>query len=435
MHISRSMRHLASLLFILLVIGPASSATSQEWTRFRGPNGTGVSQAKNIPTTWTEEDYEWRVSLPGMGHSSPVVWGDRLFLHSADPKDATRYLLCLDTKSGALQWQRTYGSQTHALHLRNSFASSTPAVDEQHVYAAWATPEALMLKAFTHKGEEVWSQNLGPWVSQHGFGTSPILYRDMVILSNSQQGEQLTRSNGSGQSGWAMKQLEKPGESFMMAFDRQTGELRWKTPRSTTTVCYTTPCIYQAAGKGDQLICYNTGDGIFSLDPLTGKPNWAVDVFKMRNVNSPVMVGDVIFGSNGSGGGGNYLVAVQAGQEPKEIYRVTRQAPYVPTPVATDDLLFLLSDKGIASCLEAADGKVVWRKRLDGLAFSGSPVVVEDRIYCIDESGVVIALAASRRFQELGRMPLGEPSRSTPAIAGDRMFLRTESQLFCVGQP
>jgi outer membrane protein assembly factor BamB len=403
--------------FIALV----APARAQEWTRFRGPNGTGLSDAKSIPTTWTESDYRWKLKLPGKGHSSPVIWGDKLFVLSADPTSAQRYVLRVQTDTGKIVWQKDYASDTHALNGRNSYASSTPAVDEQRLYVAWATRDHLTLRALDHDGQEVWNLDLGPYVSEHGFGNSPIVYEDLVILVNSQQAEELDPN-------------EQPGNSSVVAVDRETGKLRWSVPRTASRVCYPTPCIHQPPNAPAELICYDTADGFYSLDPHTGAQNWSCSAFTMRTVASPIVVDDLVFGSNGSGGGGNYLVAVRMGQQPHEVYRLTRQAPapYVSTPVAQDGLVYLCFDRGFVSCMQAADGEIVWSKRLTS-GFSGSPVLVDGRLYCIDEGGDVLVLAASREFRELGRMSLGEPSRSTPAISGGRMFLRTESQLFCIG--
>jgi outer membrane protein assembly factor BamB len=412
-----------ALLLCSVVFGLLStvSAHAQQWTRFRGPNGTGVSDAKNIPVQWTERDYDWKITLPGMGHSSPVVWGDKVFLMSANPEDATRYMLCVDAVTGKILWQREYASTPHHLHPRNTFASGTPAVDQQHVYIAWSTPESVTLKAFDHQGNEVWTRDLGTWTSQHGFGSSPIIYQDLVILSNQQQAQQLDPG-------------QKAGKSYMQAFDRQTGEDRWKTPRTTTRVCYSTPCIYQPPTGAPQLLCFSTGDGFYSLNPRDGSPNWSVPGFQMRTVNSPIVVGDLVLGGNGSGGGGNYVIALRLGDDPKIAYEVRppRKAPYVPTPVARGDLVFLFCDRGFVHCLDVRDGREVWVERVSR-GFSGSPVRVDDKIYCIDDDGDVIVLAAEPVFKELARNPLGEPSRSTPAISGGRMFLRTHSHLICIG--
>jgi outer membrane protein assembly factor BamB len=218
----------------------------------------------------------------------------------------------------------------------------------------------------------------------------------------------------------------------VVAVDRESGEIVWRTPRTIDTASYSVPCIYQAPGGEPQLICCSTAEGIFSLDPKTGKQNWSIDVFTMRTVSSPVIAGGLIFGTTGAGAGGNYVVAVRPGAGPKVAYEIRTQAPYVPTPVACGELLFLWSDKGIVTCLDAASGNAYWQKRVGG-NFSGSPVCVNDAIYCIDEEGVVVVLAAGKEYQELGRNALGEPSRSTPAVAGGRMYLRTYSHLISIG--
>ncbi len=416
------MRRLACCIAMACAWLPLSALPSiaQEWTRFRGPNGTGASETKSIPAQWTEDDYNWKVSLPGGGHSSPVVWGEKIFLLSADPETATRHVLCYHTETGRKLWQVDYASKPHHLHQFSSYASCTPAVDAERVYVAWSTPDETLLIALDHDGHEQWRRDLGRWVSQHGFGTSPMLYKDMVILNNSQQAARLPEG-------------VKPGESFVIALDKATGEERWRTPRTSVNVCYSVPCIYEPSGGDPQLVCTNTGDGMFSLDAETGEPNWSIDVFKMRTVSSPLIVGDVIFGSTGSGGGGNYVVAVRAGEQPEELYRVQRSAPYVPSCVAYGDLVFLWGDGGRVTCVDGPTGKVHWGpERVPGEYF-GSPVRAGDKIYCVNTDGEVVVLAASKEFKQLGRNPLGELSHSTPAIDGGRMYLRTFSHLFSVG--
>ena len=411
---------LVSLSIALLTWFAGALGSAQEWTRFRGPNGSGQIETI-LPAEFSPSEFNWRVELPGIGHSSPVLWGERIFLLSADPDNATRYVLCLHAADGRTLWKRSYASAQHHLHARSSYASSTPAVDQDRVYVAWSTPAETTLMALTHDGKEVWRNDLGPWVSQHGFGTSPILDNDLVILSNSQQAEQL-------------KPGQQPGKSQMMAFDRRTGQAAWSTPRKTVRVCYSVPCIYRPENGPAELICCSTAEGIFSLDPASGKPNWSTEgALSMRTVASPIIVAGLIFGSTGSGGGGNYLIAVRPGPKPEVVYEVRRKAPYVPTPVAREGLLFLWDDKGFVSCLDASSGKPHWKEQRVPGDYSGSPVRAGDKIYCINEDGVLVAIAAEKQFQLLGTTPLGEPSRATPAVAGGRMYLRTESHLISVG--
>ncbi len=396
------------------------STPAQEWTRFRGPNGTGLSDATNLPAKWTEADYHWKAALPGQGHSSPVLWGDKIFLMSADPATATRYVLCLSAVDGRELWRREYASQTYRIHTRNTFGSSTPAVDAERVYVAWSTPARLTLLALDHDGQEVWNLDLGPVVSEHGFGTSPMLYQDLVVLSNSQQAEELEPG-------------QQPGKSAMLAFEAKTGKPRWTQPRVSSRVCFATPCIYQAAGGQPELVCASTSDGIFSLDPLTGQEKWKTPgTLTMRVVSSPLIAGGLIFSSVGSGGGGNYIVAMRPGNSAQAVYTVKKNASYVPTLVAKDGLLFMFNDKGVASCLDLQSGQIIWQERV-GRGFSGSPVIADGKVYIMDDEGIVHVLAASRQYQLLAGNPLGEPTRSTPTIAGGRLYFRTLSHLVSVG--
>jgi outer membrane protein assembly factor BamB len=414
------------LLGLVTTLALVANLSGQEWTRFRGPNGTGISDSMSIPVQWAEGETNWNVALPGTGHSSPVVWGDRVFLLSANPEDATRFVLCYSAIDGKQLWLREYKSSAHHIHTRSSFASCTPAVDRDHVYVGWSTPDATTLMALDHDGEQVWSVDLGRWVGQHGFGASPMLYDEMVILHNSQQANKLDPG-------------EQPGDSFMMAFDRKSGQEIWRTPLESVNVCYSVPFIFEPNDGPAELICTSTGNGVFSLNPKTGEENWAVeDAFKMRTVSSPIMAGGLVFGSTGSGGySGNYVVAVRPGKQAEIAYELSNsskfKAPYVPSAIANGDKVFLLYDRGFAACIDAPTGEIHWSERT-GAAFSGSPIRVRDKIYCIDEEGIVWVFAADhRQYRVLAKNSLGEASQSTPAVSGGRMYLRTMSHLISVG--
>src|SRR5437764_1271925 len=161
-------------------------AAGQEWARFRGPNGTGISQAKTVPAKITEADINWKVELPGSGHSSPVLWGSRIFLTSTGDKAGGISVLCLAAEDGHLIWRRNFSLNPFARHEFNSFASSTPALDADRVYVVWNEPEHYMLAAMDHSGAVLWQRDFGPFVSQHGCGISPIVYEDKVLLGNEQ---------------------------------------------------------------------------------------------------------------------------------------------------------------------------------------------------------------------------------------------------------
>jgi outer membrane protein assembly factor BamB len=394
-------------LLALLCLTPTAHA--QEWTRFRGPNGTGVSPAMTVPTQWSESDYNWRAALPGIGHSSPVVWGEKIFLTSASDETAERFVLCLNAVDGRVLWKRSYPSSVHTKHLRNSFASSTPAVDQNHVYVSWTAPEDYALLALDHDGHDAWRISLGPFVSQHSGGTSPIVYRDMVVLGNDQD-----------------------GPSFLTAVGCRDGKAVWRAERRSAVVAYSTPCVLEQKNHPDELIFNSEAHGISSIDPYTGHTNWELPVFDKRSVSSPIIAAGLVFGTCGSGGGGGWVAAVKPGPQPKLAYKLTDAAPYVPTLLAKDGLLFMWSDKGVVSCMHAANGEKVWRERVGG-NYSGSPVCVGKHLYCIADDGTVVVLAASAKYALISRNPLGEDSRSTPAISGGRMYLRSYSHLVSIG--
>ncbi|MFO0897726.1 MAG: PQQ-binding-like beta-propeller repeat protein [Pirellulales bacterium] len=402
-----------NLLLVCLIVSSAS-ASAQEWTRFRGPNGTGESEATTIPLSWNEQGFLWRVALPGKGNSSPVLWGDKLFITSGDSETARRYLQCLSATDGHELWRHDSAGTAHHLHVRNTFASSTPTVDAERVYVVWGAPESLLVQAFDHAGKPVWSTDLGPHPSQHGYGGSPMIYEDLLIVGNDQD-----------------------GVSALVALDRRTGEKRWSTPRKSREAAYSVPCVRKLPSGGDELVFNSGAHGITGVNPRTGSVNWELDVFDKRSVSSPLVVNGLVFGSCGSGAGGNYVVAIDpvdaAGERPEIAWKFDRSAPYVPTPVAYGPLLFLWSDQGVVTCVRAASGERVWQKRIGG-NFSGSPVRVADRIYCSSDEGEMYVLAAAEEYALLAKNPMGEPGRSTPAVAGGRMFLRTESHLAALGE-
>ncbi|MEX0867645.1 MAG: PQQ-binding-like beta-propeller repeat protein, partial [Pirellulales bacterium] len=345
----------ASLLACLAVGAVVSTVQGEDWTRFRGPNGSGVGSAEGIPVEFSVEDCLWRIQLPGKGHSSPAIIAGKLFITSADPDSAKRFAMGYDAVSGESLWVKTYDTDTHRVHARNSYASSSPAVDDERVYVCWATPDNYEVLALRQAdGELVWRRSLSPFKSQHGFGTSPMVLDGLVILTNDQL-----------------------GESFIVALEPATGEIVWKTPRDSGSAAYGVPCVYSHADGRKELIVCSTANGISGLDPKTGKTNWSADVFTQRSVASPVCVGDLVLGQCGQGGGGTYFVAVRppakAGGEAEVAYSFSKGAPYVPTPVAADGLVFLVHDRGTVMCIDANSGETIYNERIGG-GISGSPV-------------------------------------------------------------
>jgi len=398
-----------ALLVGAFVAISASSIDAQEWTRFRGPNGTGEVEDSTLPATFTEADFNWKIELPGVGHSSPVLWGNRLYVSGTKNNGEVRVLLCINATDGSTFWTKEFPGSTQKIHKQSSFASSTAAVDKDYVFFAVATADRYSVFALTHEGKEAWQVDLGPFISQHGFGTSPIVYKDMVVINNDQD-----------------------QSSFLVALDRLTGAIRWKVPRKTAVVAYSTPCVYQPKSGPDELIFNSEAHGITSINPVDGSVNWEIETFNKRSVSSPLVVSGLIFGTCGSGGGGNYVAAVRPGEKPELAYKIDKGAPYVPTSVARGDLLFLWGDNGIVTCVKASTGEQIWQKRIGG-NFNGSPVRAGDKLFCISAEGDIVVLRASEEFEELNRISLSEVSRSTPAIANGRIYFRTESHLSSLG--
>ena len=397
-------------LVCALVLTGGSASQAENWTGFRGDNGTGDSDQKGIPVSWSPGDYEWNIELPGEGHSSPVIYGDRLFVTSAVEQGAVRYLFCLNANTGEQIWSISVGHNRSHKHALGSWASSTPATDGQRVYVAFADQERYTLAAWDYEGQLIWRRNLGPFISQHGQGVSPIVFDGMVILPNDQD-----------------------GPSSLMAFDAKTGKTVWSVLRSAREASYSTPQIYKGKDGKPQLICLSGATGVSSLDPYTGKVNWTTGELPARTVASPVIADGLIIATCGGGGIGKLLVAVnaeadEAAGEPRIVYQRDKSLPYVPTAAAHNDHLFLWNDNGVVNCVELKTGKSVWTKRIAGVYY-GSTVLIDGKIYIMSKQGKCMVIAASPEFEILGENDLGDGSHSTPAVANGRLYLRTLHRL------
>ncbi len=407
------MRTFIALLFLAWI---PSAPQAQEWTRFRGPNGDGLSNT-SFPTQWTEKDYKWKADLPGEGGSSPVIWDNRLFLTSADADAGQRYLLCLDTANGKILWKKSFPFAKYKKQRNNTFASNTPACDRDRVYVLFQGPKKSPLAAFDHQGNKVWEIDLGPYKHGQGGAVSPIVYQDLVIVAN-----------------------DHKGGSFLLAVDSKTGNQKWKIPREGKRACYSTPCIHSPQGRGTEVIFTHSFEGVIGVDVKSGKTNWHIDPFgrfKQRAIASPVLADDLIIASSGFTTGRKNLIAIKLSSnggkvQATEAYRLTKSVPHIPTSQVYKGRLYLWSDTGIVTCSDVKTGKQIWIGRVPGSAFFGSPVCADGRMYAIDKQGNVVIVATGDQFKLLGRIPLGESSQATPAISGGLMFLRTASRLFAL---
>jgi len=393
-------------LVLMLCGGTTLPCRADHWPRFRGPNGVGVSELQGLPTAWTEDDYEWVIALPGIGHSSPVIWDEALFLTTA-LEDGTRTVHRFNALTGQEEWSQSTRLEVPVLHSKSSMASSTPALDGEHVYVLLADSHQELLQAYTFDGELLWQHELGAYTSQHGIGVSPIIYQDLVIVMN-----------------------EQAGPSSIVALNRRTGDEVWSHPRPSKEVSYSTPMILELDGRPPQLVCAGEPGGVVGLNPLDGSTIWSTGAMPMRTVSSMVYGNGVVIASCGSGGMGKYMRAIDptgAGDVSQTHIRYERHEKdhlhYVPTPIVYGQHLYLWCDRGIVCCVEMASGRTIWHERI-GANYSSSPVCVDGKLYCISEDGEVVVLGAAPEFREYGRSPLGDGSHSTPAVANGRLYLR-----------
>jgi len=428
------MRFKATLLALLFAPLFATHADDEEneWTRFRGPNGSGISGAQSIPVKWTAKEYNWTIELPGDGSSSPVVWKEKLFVTCNDRKKSIRSVVCVNANDGKILWHRDFPYTSYRMHRDNDFASATPTVDTDGVVVVWSMPKQLFMLALDLEGKELWRRDLGPYVGIHGSASSPIIADGLVILANDQMDPKVMKRFLPRDASMV------PEKSFLIAVDRMTGKTRWKIDRRTVLAGYSTPCVRQTGGDGPELVFSGTAHGMTGVDLATGKINWEIKgILNSRVVGSPQLYQDLVFGSYGSGLSAQRLVAVRAPRKggvkkPKVAYNVSQSPPLVPSCLIKDDLLFLWTDSGIVSCLDAATGKRHWRERVGGNYYC-SPVWIDGRLYCTSKEGDVVVVAADKTFKLLAKNPLGEKSFAIPAVAHGVMYQRTQTKLFSLG--
>lgn len=409
-------RPLAAIALATSVI--AGAAYAENWTRFRGPNGSGHALATaSFPAKWVDGDYQWKIHLPGVGHGSPVGWEQRLFVTSGNPETGAVTLQCLDAESGSELWQRAFPGHTYRMHATNSYASTTPAVDAERVYLTMSDGGTMQCRALSHDGQDLWETDLGKFTGNHGFAASPVVIEGMVCLQvdHAQQGE--------------------PGA--LVGINAASGEIVWRTERPAGKASYSTPCEVIAAGDRTAALSQSMTGGMQAVDVHSGEVLWQLDdVLPARTVSSPFLAGEMIIGVCGGGGGGTQLVGVQldASGKPAEKVRMTKNLPYVPTPVVSDGLMFLWHDQGRLACVDLNSdepGELLWNQRIGG-KFFGSPILADGKIYCMSMEGQAVVVAAEREYRLLGKTDLGEPSSATPAVHQGNMYLRTESSLACL---
>lgn len=404
---------------------------AENWPGWRGPNGDGISTEEDLPIHWSKtENIAWRTPIAGEGHSSPVVWGDRVFLTTSLTEQNERRLLCLNRLDGKLLWERlVINSAPETLHRLNSRASGTPATDGEQVYVTFMlakedmvmapnvgterliTPGRIVVAAYDFAGTEKWKTDVGDFVSAHGFNSCPVLYEDLVII------------NG-----------DHDGDAYIVALDRETGDERWRTPRENGIRSYVTPIIRKIGNRTQMIL--SGSESVASYDPRSGKRHWILDGPTEQFVASMVYNGEYVFVTGGYPE--KHILAIDPSgtgnvTETHIAWRTIRGAAYVPSPIVADKYLLVVSDGGVATCFDTRSGEPLWKERLAG-AQSSSPVLADGIVYFFSDRGEATLVRPGEEFEELARNRLEEPISSSPAISQGQIFVRTHQALYCIGK-
>lgn len=439
------MRILATAL--LISIGLPAAAYSDNWPQWRGASGNGISDESGLPTRWSKDDVAWKSPLKGLGVSSPIVWGDRVFVTSQagqgelrpgshptlarGPEAASEKPLASDGSAATQKevvfvveaFRRTDGrplweyrlraeGKLSPVHQKHNLASPSPVTDGEMVYAWFGNGQ---LVALSMEGKLIWQRHLGteisPFEIEWGHGSSPALYRDTLIL-----------------------QCDHIPASYLIALDKKTGKEKWKVDRAKGTRSYSTPAVVRGP-RGDELIV-NASERIDAYDPVTGKHLWHTGEPNRFPIPVPSSENGILYASRGYRSGP--FMAIRLGgtgdvSRSHVQWLVPTGAPYVSSLVLYQGLIYMANDAGVASCFDAKTGEKVWQARTEGI-FSASPVAGDGKVYLPSETGETIVLKAGREFQMLARNDIGERMVASPAISEGQLFIRTDRYLFCIGK-
>ena len=407
------MRFFLSLILFLIV---AAAKADENWPGWRGPRGDGtVRGAPNLPVDFDiAKDTVWKTKIPGVGHASPVIWEDRIFLVSADEESQARSLMCFDRISGEIKWSKgVLQSPFEDIHRLNSRASSTPVTDGERIFVSFLDGEKMFVAASDLEGNQLWQQRPGVFSSKHGYCSCPVLWKNMVIV------------NG-----------DHDGEAYIVALDQKSGETIWKTERPNKLRSYCTPIIREIDGR-TQLILSGS-ESVASYDPENGTQHWVIDGPTEQFVASLVYNEDLNLLFMTCGFPQKHMFAIRpdgSGNVTKThvVWRDTAGASYVPSPIAIGDYFLVVADNGVASCFVAETGERHWRERLPG-GHSASIIAANGLAYFISDEGIVSVLKPGPEFKVIAQSEVGENVYASPAVYGDQFFIRGEEHLFCIGK-
>jgi outer membrane protein assembly factor BamB len=408
-----TLRRLLTCVIVLSIISPL---WGRDWPEFRGPDGQGHAAESGLPDSWgTSKNIAWRVDLPGSGWSSPVVSKGRVYLTAAvralgKSGQTSLRALCLDARTGKGVWDKeVFGEKpgSPAVHPKNSHASPTPLTDGEQLFVHFGHEGTACLDL---DGNVVWTNRELTYQPVHGNGGSPIFCDDLLVFS-----------------------ADGGDKRFVVALEKTTGKVRWKTDRPgdpTRKFSFSTPLLIDIQGR--KQIVSPASDMVIAYDPATGKELWKVRYDGYSVIPRPVFAHGLVYISTGFNS--PTLLAIRPDGEgdvtdTHVAWRRTKGAPHTPSPLVVGDEVYLVSDSGQASCLDARTGTEHWQKRI-GTAFSASPLAADGKVYFQSEDGVGTVIAAAKTFKQLGRNALGERTLASPGAADGALFLRTEKHLY-----
>lgn len=400
----------------------------EQWPQFRGTEGAGQAGIQKVPVNLSKETLRWSVNLPGPGTSSPIVWGDKLFLTAEVRDEGRTELVRLDAKSGAIKWSRSIDGGDYRTHKFNNLASGTPCVTDSLVLVGWldVASEHAKLTAFTHDGDRVWTTDLGLHLSQHGVSFNPVASGDRVFVNHAHM-----------------------GGGFTAAYSLEDGRQLWTSPNPDGAKTSYAALLVRELDGTDAKEVIQVGEliGMIGFDYETGSINWSLpDAFNHRTITSPIII-------NGDGDTNEALIAAgnkdgrffaarvpkiedgKIAREPRIEWAMESRTPYVPTPVSDGKTLYALHDGGTLTALDAESGSVNWQGKLLG-NFYASPLLVDGKLYCLSRNGEMWVVEAGDSFNVLRTSSLNPPddvtwTDATPAVAHNRLYVRMGSRLDC----
>lgn len=414
-----------ALAFLAALTLAPTFLRAENWPQFRGPMTQGRSAETDVPLHWSAiSNVLWKTPIPGASWSSPIVWNDRVFVTTATEKGQTCRVLSLDAVTGKILWDKEVFQQTPSRKEgRNTYATPTPATDGERVYACFGDGS---FAALDFAGEIVWTNRNHRFYGQHGLGSSPILYRDLLIMARDGS------SDGEDKSlGW-----QKPwDQSRVLALDAKTGRERWQGKRGLSRISHGMPAIWEHDGKSE--VVSEAGDVVQGFDAATGERLWSNEVIGEGKVPSTVL-GDGLVFTAGGWSGKDTIKAFHLGgkgelKETQLVWEQKKNMPRIPSLLYVKPFLFAITEGGVAACLKAETGELIWQERIGG-NFSASPVWAESRIYFVADNGETTVIAAAPEFKVLAKNALGEKVQASPAIANRRLLIRTEGNLFCIAE-